>query len=214
MMALSLDEKESRAERERCLEAAIRRDPDYVPARVAAVKHVIRALGDREGGCSEECTQVAERHLAVLKRLEPAAFEPLELGAQLELARGRPESAERLLAERCKALTEHARSACLELRVTVAAALPGAEPWATAVRDLLAAGCDVRGSCAKTYVWLGDLLTNREDWNGALGYYRRAARENSSPAIWRKVARAAEHVGAHAEAAAALARARGITGQH
>jgi hypothetical protein len=219
LMALGLSETDHDIERARCLEAAVRRDPAYAPARVAAVKDVIRAAGASAESCSEgrreACVRRAEKHLAALERLEGGGFQALELRARLELARGRPDAAELLLARRCPLLADAERSECFELRVNAAAAVPKDDArLAAAVRDMLAGGCDVRGSCAKTYTWLGDLLTARRDWNGALGYYRQAVRESSSPGIWRKLAAAAEHAGAHAEAEAASARAaRGRGGQ-
>jgi tetratricopeptide (TPR) repeat protein len=213
LMALALDERDHGADRARCLDAAVRRDTAYAPARVAAVKDVIRAIAASAERCADArrdvCLQRAEANLAALERADGGrGFQPLELRARLELARGRPDVAERLLAGRCSGVSETDRGRCLELRVSAAASVAKDDArLAAAVRDMLAGGCEIRGSCAKTYAWLGDLLAARGDWNGALGYYRQAVRENSSPGVWRKLAGAAEHVGARAEAEAAAARA-------
>lgn len=186
--------------RRRCDEAAIARDPAFVPARVRQAEERVRALakGSTSALCAdrERCQKEILEHARALEKAEPGTSTALRLRARLMLAEGRPEEAVRLLDRACEQVTD--RKACLEVRAQAASEVKAIEPLEAAAKALLGASCVSAEACADSASWLASLHAGRGEANTALALYKRAAREDPSEKRLEELANAAARVGSHA----------------
>jgi hypothetical protein len=163
--------------------------------------------GDGAQGCEEAVARSAD----ALHLLLPTASAAARYRAALLAARGKPEQAERLLAERCREVDDALR--CLTARAHVAAALKESSTLHKVDQELLPIAC--RGyplQCAESSTAMGDLFARRGEWGTALGHYNRSVKQEPTEDRWVRVADAAAQVGAHGQAADALEKVARLRG--
>jgi tetratricopeptide (TPR) repeat protein len=198
-----------------CDRLALEADPDLLGPRQRLAQDIIGALKSKEDCQGEDrarCEAELETHVKGIERARPDVSAAMRLRADLLLALGRPEEAEKLLAESCPRFKD--QPVCLRARVQAAAEVTGPELLTKAAKALLSAVCVDRGKCADTATWLGDLHAGRSEWGAAMGYYERAARDKESVEALLKLAGAASRGKMHAQAVRALERALALRGGH
>jgi tetratricopeptide (TPR) repeat protein len=208
--------KADHALRLRLLRDAIARDPSNAPPHAYVANDLLVDLGP--GAQSDDCA--AERRVACLAELEdharaisvshPESSEGDRLRARALEIDGKPEEADRLLADRCSKVAD--RMNCLLARVNLVLQIKPPRPIDELLKDVTAAGCSSPTECASTSAWVGDILAGRGEWGAAMAHYEKAARENPTENGWLKVANAADRLGAHARAADALERVARLRG--
>jgi len=194
--------------RERCLYAAIDREPDSVAAHTALARSWMSHLVEHDGRCVGdrvvECEHQIMAEVMQLAKLSPESPIALMTKADLLVALGRPVDADRLLREGCPRYMYEDYARCIRSRVRAAGATGSAELLAAASKDVMNAGCGSGHGCADLYMLLGGQAERMQDWGDALSYYQRAAAEETSDASWTGIARVAKILGEHALAASAL----------
>ena len=206
--ATMLTDKADRATRLELLREALARDPSHFGAHSALASDLVEQLGPSPWSdrCAQDwraaCFAELEEHARAIALATPGSSAADLLRAQaLELA-GKPDAAEKLLAERCPRVTD--RLTCLLAQATVAARIKPPRSLDGVLKEIMAVGCTSAAECAQTSTWAGDVLAGRGEWGGATTYYERATREAPTEDRWLRVANAAGQAGAHARAADAL----------
>lgn len=174
---------------------------------VAELEHgeaSLRCRGDLAGACQAE----ADRWLGTLARVAPRDGDGLLLRSRLLRATGNTERALVLLGEQCASLVDGARSKCFLKRLELSGGAHDTQQFASAVKDYLGDSCTDSDGCSTALEKVADLSASRGEWQDALGYYERAARERPDDRVWMKLARASAHVGAFGRVRSALDRVR------
>jgi hypothetical protein len=214
--ALGLGGADDREVRHRLLQASLARDPSRTGAHEALGWDLVTLLSSDPPAteCADERRAACERELEdqaqAVERLDPETSRAARIRAGALAAEGKSAIAERMLAERC--LTASDRVPCLLARARAAADARPPSRLATAVKELMAAGCGSAKNCAEVATWVGDLLASHGDWAGAATYYARATREQADETRWLKLADAAARVGTPAQAADALEKVARLRG--
>jgi tetratricopeptide (TPR) repeat protein len=196
----------------RCLREAVARDPSKARARLTLARELIESLAGRTNAeaCSVDRRQPCIDEVNAQATALESSAEVLEaalMRARLRSALGDPAGAASTLAAECARHAPDKRLACLRIRAELAAA-GSAVDFDGAIRELIEAGCSPLADCVETYEWAATVLGAKGDWAGALGYYRRAAKENPTPRNWAGVARSARQLGLTHEAAIADAKSK------
>ncbi|MFO0569279.1 MAG: O-antigen ligase family protein [Polyangiaceae bacterium] len=207
---------EERSTRRALLHIALARDPERIAASVAMAEELLVELSSSgDEACvpisQSNCIPAIEGHARVVERKDPRSSAAPRLRAKLLSAMGRSREAEALLAERCASVTD--RAPCLWARVLVAAEVKPPAELPSSIKQYLSACCTGAEDCARATTAVGDLEVSRGELNSALGFYRRAAGEASSEALWLKIADVASRIGEHAQALEALERVSHIRGK-
>jgi tetratricopeptide (TPR) repeat protein len=114
------------------------------------------------------------------------------LAARLLVAGGDPTAAEAELANGCEQFASDVN--CLDTLFELA--LQNRSPHLESItRALLAAACGDNARCSATLTRLGDQYGANGQWNIALNYYERAAREAPTRETWRAIESAAARLG-------------------
>ena len=202
--------------RRQLVEDAIARAPDLPEPRIYDAKDLVGQLargpdsqlcgGLRRSGC---LSRIAE-DLKCIQQADTESSAPVEIRAQLLLSAGRFKEAEDMLASECPRFVD--RTNCYKIKFLAVVEADDVGSFSTASNDLMASACVQSGRCAAIAGYAGDLLLGHGYAQAATGLYRRAAREQSSPAAWVRVASAASRAGEHAEAVEALERALRMRG--
>ena len=194
--------------RGRCDRETILRNPRAVAPRVREADLRLRAMA--KGSTSTLCTDRARCKAEVLELADSiAAIEPelstaTTLRARLLELDDKPIEAARMLSKLCDDVADWLN--CLQARVSLAAQVGGPEPFSSAAKDLLGAGCSTPDivcrhrnlfwpSCARSGV--------SGAWRSRFTLVRRA-RTRQNEARWLRLANAAAQAGAHAQAVEAL----------
>jgi hypothetical protein len=193
--------------RSQCDREAIRRDPSLIQPRVRESELRLAAIagGATDGVCADpaHCRLEILEHADAIAAAHPDEVAAVTLRARLLVAEGKPGEAVKLLEKGCDRVSN--RVACLEARVTAAAALEAPEPLTAAAKDLLGAACVTNQACADTATWIAGVREQRGERGAALALLSRAAREDpNDEARWLRVAELASKSGAHVQAADAL----------
>jgi hypothetical protein len=199
---------------ERLLMELVERDPRRLASLTAMASYYVQELerGDASVRCAVEqragCLAEAERWLTALDGLTVTDTEGVLLRSRLLQVRGSVREALALLTERCATLAAGARSRCLQKRLELAARAAQTLEFAAAATDFVADACLDSEQCSGALERVADMNGSRGDWQAALSFYERAARERSDDRLWIKVARSAVRVGAFGRVASALGRIR------
>jgi O-Antigen ligase len=198
--------------RERALLELVSRDPRRRASLTALASHYVQQVENANGDPAPLKNHVArtaaERWLKALEREAPTEGETILLHARLLQSSGATREAATFLLERCGVTTGPARTKCLQKRLDLSCAFAAGTDCVQASKDYIADGCMDSDQCAGVLERSADLMGSRGEWQVALGYYERAARERSEDRLWMKVARAGARVGALSRAANALSRVR------
>jgi tetratricopeptide (TPR) repeat protein len=197
------------AARETCLNAAVRRDPRYAPARRVLAEHLLRSLNN--GLCSQaaDCERRALEHADALDRLNHASTDGIETRVRILSSLGRNEEAKQALRKVCPRFIGHEKLRCLKRRFELARDTDKESrgELLSVADELIDAACFGEGPCDKLLLEVGDGLASVGEWLHALAAYQRASRENPSGVTLLRFADALAHLKRYAHADEALARA-------
>jgi tetratricopeptide (TPR) repeat protein len=200
--------------REQLLMELVSRDSRRVLSLVALSAFYVQELerGEKSSRCAgdstADCRVKAERWLTALDQVAPVDSEGLLLRARLLQMSGAGEAAVALLTERCSTVALSARLRCLQKRLELSARRPGSLELSLAARDYVTEACTESEPCVAALERVADMNGSRGNWQEALTYYERAARERPDDGLWLKVARSAARAGAPGRVANALNRIR------
>jgi tetratricopeptide (TPR) repeat protein len=192
-----------------CDERALALDERRVDARIRLGKDLIdaRAAGS---GCKDadeaRCAGEIEAHAEVIARERPKATDAAQLRARWLSATGKPSEAAEMLATACDGAKDEVR--CLQTRAEIAAQIPDAEPFATAVKGLRRAACATGDACGSTSAWIGDMHAQRGEHAAAVTAYEQAVKDDPTEDRLAKLADAALKAGLGSRAVRALERLR------
>jgi hypothetical protein len=158
------------------------------------------------GDASAQCLADVEQWVNALDKGGSALAEPVLLRARLLQVQGDADGAAALLGTRCPDLTGRERAVCMKARLGLAVRTKSGAHLATAAKDYVAENCLDADSCSAALTKIGDAYVAKSDWDSALSFYDRAARERADDTLWMKVAHAAVHAGAFQRAQSALDR--------
>lgn len=184
--------------RELLLDEAIRRNPTNRSALVMRAADLLADLDDQSTNCASgpgrnQCKARVRELASLIERNDRDSDRPTVYRARLLLLDNRGREAEELLAKNCRLVSAHLD--CLRLRVQVADELTDGSALQTASSAYVDAACAVAEGCASATAWVGDRLSARGDWVGAVKMYERAARESGDRRAWERLAKAAMRAG-------------------
>lgn len=200
--------------RERLLSELVNRDPKRFASLQQLADFLLSELGrgDASERCGGErrndCLTRADQTIASIERVAPQELQTVLLRSRFFEVSGESQRALGVLNERCKTLPTAVRPRCLKRRLELAFAEKTAADFAVAAKEYLADACGDSDQCAESLERVADLSSGRGDWDAALAFYERAARERSEDRLWLKVARAGARVAAFSRVTNALARIR------
>ncbi|MCK6533038.1 MAG: O-antigen ligase family protein [Polyangiaceae bacterium] len=215
-LALAVPAKDGGELRRRLLRDALARDPKRHGAIEELAWDLLGELARQDSSpvCAGEaranCMAEVRGFARALEETSPGTSAGLRVHAALLRRDRKPEEAERLLAERCRAMSD--RPVCLQARLTAAAECHPPTQLASAIREYLASRCSHAEDCATAASFVGDLELARGEPGSALAHFRRAAAEAPTEQRWLKLADAATSIGAHAQALEALGKVAGLRG--
>jgi hypothetical protein len=184
-------------------ERALERSPDRPELHAKFAGALLEDLqrGESAARCAsarDACLERAEREARLAG--SPHDSQSLLLEARILAFRGDPQRAEARLASGCSEFP--ADTACLQALFDLG--LQNQSPrLAQSARAWIAAACTDSERCAQTLLAIARRFAAHQQWNVALGYYQRAAREAPSLQTWQALASAARQTGQNEIAAEA-----------
>jgi tetratricopeptide (TPR) repeat protein len=197
---------------ERCLDAALERDPRYAPALLERARQVLRRV--EEGGCAPraECLSRAVLDAERLRRVEPSSLEPTLLMAEIKKLDQQLRTGFELLSVACPSFGADTKLRCWREAMRLVSGASGFETELLRAGKAVLVSCgEAAARCSNVFAEVGDAMAAVEAWGAALGAYERAVDEQPTMNALLGVAKTARAIGQYDRAQRALHQASQLT---
>lgn len=193
---------------ERCLDAALERDPRYAPALRDRARHVLSRT--EEGGCAPraECLSRATRDAERLRKVEPSSLEPTLLIAKIKKLDQQVSAGFELLSAACPSFASDVKLRCWTEAMRLVSGMPGFEIEVLRAGKAVLASCgEAAARCSRVFSEVGDAMSAANAWGAALGAYERSVDEQPTTGALLGIAKTARAIGQYDRAQRALQQA-------